>query len=290
VRGEMSKQPKIDFNKLDKKEKLRIRKEAYKIWALSIDSAKNKKQPFQAVSSNTGLSLEQVEKLYIKDNWESRYNKDIESGTIDKMIDDEKRKAIETIPNKENVAESIDELLTQSDLKDRQKMFICYYLQNFNVTQAAMNAGYSKSSAINEGSKMMNNPKIRRVIDNAKKIMAYEVNIDAKQLIEEYIRIAFADMTEFVEFDGRRVKLKDSDKIDGRLITEVKQGKDGVTVKLMDKKWAMDKLEKLLDYMPDKKIQLETKKLDLQTKLLEKQLQSEGGDGTGNVIIVKGWD
>ena len=43
------------------------------------------------------------------------------------------------------------------------------------------------------------------------------------------------------------VRLKESDKVDGTLITEVKQGRDGVSVKLADRMKAIDWLADHMD-------------------------------------------
>jgi phage terminase small subunit len=99
-------------------------------------------------------------------------------------------------------------------------------------------------------------------------------------ILEEYMRIAFADMTDYVEFDNRRVRLKNSADVDGRLITEVKQGKDGVTIKLADKMKAIERLEKLFNVIPDRKLQLELEKFEFTKQLAQKQVD------TGNKVII----
>jgi phage terminase small subunit len=261
----------LDFNSLSKQEKLKIRKEAYRTWALSQGTAVNKHQSYQAAASRTGLTVEQVKKLSEKDKWDTRYDMDIGKGTFKKEIKHEKEKAMENLPSKEELVESIDELLSRSGLSDRHKLFICYYLQNFNAVQAAMNAGYSKHSANNEANRIMKNPKVRHILSKATELMQKDIYFDAKMLIEEYMRVAFADITDYLEFDGRRVKLKDSTKVDGRLITEVRQGKDGITIKLIDKKWAMDKLEKLINLLPDKRLELDIAKFEYTKQLADKE-------------------
>jgi phage terminase small subunit len=51
-----------------------------------------------------------------------------------------------------------------------------------------------------------------------------------------------------VTFDVNYVELLDSDNIDTSVITEVKEGRDGVTFKLEDKKWAWEQLAKYLGF------------------------------------------
>ncbi|MCT4551955.1 terminase small subunit, partial [Bacillus thuringiensis] len=90
--------------------------------------------------------------------------------------------------------------------------------------------------------------------------------VEAMEVLKEYIKIAFADITNYVTFGQKEgpvmgmfgpmkdeagneitriiyyVDLHEADMVDGSIITEVKRGKDGVSVKLADKMKALDKL------------------------------------------------
>lgn len=80
-----------------------------------------------------------------------------------------------------------------------------------------------------------------------------------EDIFQKYMDIAFADMNDFMSFGqeeietdyGPRmvnsVRLKESDQVDGTLITEVKQGRDGVSVKLADRMKAIDWLADHMD-------------------------------------------
>ena len=93
--------------------------------------------------------------------------------------------------------------------------------------------------------------------------------LDEHDIFQKYMDIAFADITDFVEF-GREevqvmgafgpveiedqetgekvplmkeinsVRFRESVRVDGTLITEVKQGKDGASIKLADRMRALD--------------------------------------------------
>ena len=80
----------------------------------------------------------------------------------------------------------------------------------------------------------------------------------------EWAKQAFADITDFVEFGqeeyitqdsegnpvikiGSYVRLKNDVEVDGTLIQEVRQGRDGVTLKLHDKQKALEKLQESLE-------------------------------------------
>ena len=67
------------------------------------------------------------------------------------------------------------------------------------------------------------------------------------------MRIAFADITEFVEFghDGTsdRVRLRESAGVDGQIIREIRQSGGAVHVKLEDRQRSMAFLEKYFNLL-----------------------------------------
>jgi phage terminase small subunit len=155
-----------------------------------------------------------------------------------------------------------------------------YYLHSYNIGYAARKAGYTTGANCSAGFKALQDPRVKKLMKQIKEIMYTDIYITGRDILNEYIKIAFADMTEFVEFDNRRVKLKNSQDVDGRLITEVKQGKDGVTIKLADKMKAIERLEKLFNVIPDHKLELEREKFEFTKKLAEKET------GTGNKVVI----
>lgn len=188
-----------------------------------------------------------------------------------------------------------------AELNEKQRLFCLYYVKYFNATLSATKAGYSKETAHVQGSRLLNHAKVKTEIRRLKGLMQEELFIDAMDLLKVYIKVAFADITEYVEFGQKDVEvvgvfgpvkdpttgdilkkrvsfvdLKDSAEIDGSLISEVKQGKDGVSIKLHDKKWALDKLEKYYDLLPDHhKRRIEEEKL----KLEREKFEFEKGNG-----------
>jgi len=266
---------------MNKKERLEARKIAYKTWALSNDIGFNKQQMFAAAVDRSGLTLDKVKYYYEKDEWENRLKSDILYGVFTKEIKTEFNKSMYYVNEKKSI-DRIDDLLNKTDIPDRYKMFIMYYLQSFNASQSARRAGYTKHSSNNVAHQIMNNDRVKPILEEAKKIMRSDIYINASNIIDEYIKIAFADITEFVEFSENGVKLKNSDSVDGRLITEVKQGRDGLNIKLADKMKALEKLDKLFEVMPDKRLELDNKKFELTKKLADKT----DGDGKSNVTIV----
>lgn len=149
-------------------------------------------------------------------------------------------------------------------LNDKMRRFCEHYVKNFNIRMAAIKAGYSATSAHITGWKLRQKPEVNRYIAWLKLRVGRECHVTAMDIIDQYTRIAFADVTDFITFKGNEVKLTNSDKIDGQLVTKVKQGRDGITIELADKLSALDKLERYFDVMPkDWREKIEERKLEL---------------------------
>ena len=74
--------------------------------------------------------------------------------------------------------------------------------------------------------------------------------IDTMDIVDMYIKIAFADITDYVTFGPRGVQPKKSESVDGQLICKIKEGRDGVSIELADKMKALDKLSNYLGVTP----------------------------------------
>lgn len=162
---------------------------------------------------------------------------------------------------KEAVAEDVNQVVINDELTDQQQLFCLYQSRMFNYTKAYMKAypGCTYASAAVLGSRLMKNQLIRETIDQLKQNHMNREMLKQEDIFQKYMDIAFADMNDFMSFGqeeietdyGPRmvnsVRLKESDQVDGTLITEVKQGRDGVSVKLADRMKAIDWLADHMD-------------------------------------------
>ena len=210
-------------------------------------------------------------------------------------------KKIEKVEKKIKAVEKLE----RADLTEKQRLFCLYYIKSFNATMAAIKAVYSKDSAHVEGCRLLRNAKVKAEIKRLKGNMTEDIFIDAMDVLNKYIEIAFADITDYVSFGNTEivvdkdeegkpiirninyVDLKDSDYIDGTILTEVSQGKDGVKVKLADKMKALEKLELYFDLLPDKfKRRIEEEKLELE----KEKMESENKEQSPPIInIIDSW-
>ena len=95
------------------------------------------------------------------------------------------------------------------------------------------------------------------------------------------MNIAFADMTDFVEWgntDKRNyVNFKSSEYIDGGLVCEVKQGREGISIKLEDRQKALDWLSNFFEMNPmnKHKKKFDNKKLELEGKRIDNEINTD---------------
>ena len=156
---------------------------------------------------------------------------------------------------KEAVAEDVAQVVNNNRLTDQQRLFCLYQSRMFNYTKAYMKAypGCSYASAAVLGSRLMKNQAIKEEIMQLKQNRLNRDMLKQEDIFQKYMDIAFADMTDYAEFGnetyqdpdtGKELKysfvhLKDSDAVDGTLISEVSKGKDGTKIKLLDRMKAM---------------------------------------------------
>lgn len=132
-------------------------------------------------------------------------------------------------------------------LNDKQKLFCRHYSQNHNATKSYKEAyGVSQKVAEANAYRMMENDGVREEIKRIKMARSRDWLITDEDIVEEWIRMAFPDVNDYLEYEGDDVFLKPAEEVDGRVIQEIKISKFGTTVKLYDKQKALIELQKLL--------------------------------------------
>ena len=207
-------------------------------------------------------------------SWKNRYNWDCN-------VAKEKRNVAKTKKNKKQNQEepSVDEvssIIDNPELTDKQRLFCVHYIRSFNATKAYQKAyGCSYENAMQNGSRMLRNDKVKEEILRLKQERLNREFLSEADIFQKYIDIAFADITDYMTFGTEEVpvmamygpvkikdpetgeekqltkivntvRLKDSTEVDGTILSEVKQGKDGASIKLSDR---MKALQWLSDHM-----------------------------------------
>lgn len=238
------------------------------------------------IASQLNIKDSQVRKWKSQDKWDEE---------LKVTLPKDKGNAPNKKPNKstninEPIAEEVKEVLKNTNLTDKQRLFCIYYIKCFNATKAYQKAyGCSYATANVEGYNTLVKPSVKAEIDSLKQNKLNRAMLSEDDIFQKYIDIAFADMNDYVEFGqeevpvmgpfgplvikGKKitkivnvVKFKESSEVDGSLISEVKQGKDGASIKLQDKmkalQWLSDHMDLLTKLQADK-LELEKQKLEL---------------------------
>ena len=192
--------------------------------------------------------------------WKKTYNWDNERSER-KSERSEKKKVSNRKKNKESIAEEVKEVLENTELTEKQRLFCIYYIEDFNATKAYKKAyDCSYATAKVNASKLLSNTNIKKEIDRLTKECLEEQEVEAKllnkRLFETYMKIAFSDINDYLEYGNEEVEgefgpyiknyvnIKQSFEVDGTLISEISQGKDGIKIKLQDKMKALEWLDK----------------------------------------------
>lgn len=84
-------------------------------------------------------------------------------------------------------------------LTPKQTLFVAEYLANgFNATQAAISAGYSASTAQEQGSRLLSNVMVAREIERVQKPRLERLGITAERVLQELALMAFANMLDYM--------------------------------------------------------------------------------------------
>lgn len=176
--------------------------------------------------------------------------------------------------------EFIESSAEKYGLTEREELFCYHYFKCKNATQAAMRAGYSSAFCYNAGYNLLSEPKIKRFMRDIQTFACEELFLDTMDIIRMWAKIAFADMNDYVQVSPGGVLLRGSAKTDGQVVTEIKEGKDGVTIKLADKMKALDRLSSYFQVLPGDKAQ------QAKLNILQKAAQPDNDDEPLRVEIV----
>lgn len=225
--------------------------------------------------------------------WKNRYRwDDNESETFQKKSETKRNISKEKNRSETAIDDGTRETLQNDDLTPEQQMFCIYYSRTFNAAQSYQKAyGCKYESAMVRGSELLRNVKVRQEIERLKEIKRQQIIATEEDFVEIQMRIAFADIGDYLSFGREKVdvmgafgpvkdsetgetlkkevnsvKLNESYKVDTQIIQEVKQGKDGVSLKLADKQKAYDWLTKYFLMHPDDKYKAEFDKKRAEVK------------------------
>lgn len=211
--------------------------------------------------------------------WKSTYGWDGERSkkSSERSGKKSERSVWKELQKDKELSEEIRLAAENDELTDKQRLFCVLYTKCFNATKAYQKAyDCDYNTAMVNGSRMLRIAKVKEMILFLKQNRMDRELFSEEDIFQKYMDIAFADITDYVEFGreevqvmaafgpvmvkdektGKKVpltkkinsvRLKESTEVDGSIISEVKQGSSGVSVKLADRMKALQWLSDHLD-------------------------------------------
>ena len=116
-----------------------------------------------------------------------------------------------TKPKKANTQPTVKPVKQAGTLTPKQSAFVDQYMIDFNATQAAERAGYSKRTANEQGARLLANVSVRSHIDKRREKQSENVGLTAERTIKEAMRLAFFDVRKLVDADGNPIPINKLD-------------------------------------------------------------------------------
>jgi phage terminase small subunit len=94
-----------------------------------------------------------------------------------------------------------------SKSQTRYETFAREYVIDLNATRAAQAAGYKESTCNEQGSRLLANPKVRRIVDGLLSKRASKLELKAEHVVEELRRLAFSNMLDYLNIQDGEPRL-----------------------------------------------------------------------------------
>ncbi|MBD9417647.1 terminase small subunit [Achromobacter sp. ACM04] len=159
-------------------------------------------------------------------------------------------------------------------LTDKQRRFVDEYLVDLNATQAAIRAGYSQKTAGQIAEQNLKKLEIAAAVQEAQAARAKRTEITQDMVLRELAKIGFSDIRKIVRWGKTELRVTDAGDDEGEVteayhglalvsaddidddtaaaISEISEGREGLKVKLHDKKGALVDIGRHLGMFKDR--------------------------------------
>ncbi len=171
-------------------------------------------------------------------------------------------------------------------MTEKQKIFADEYLIDLNATRAYLVAYprvKNENTAAVNGSKLLRNTKVASYIQERQQ----RTEVTQDQVIQELAAIAFARVTDYVEIKSNgpssMVLIKSTDSLSEeqrRAIAGIKEGANGIEIKLNDKEKALELLGRHLGMWNDR-LDVKVPAIDDAVKEMEEYFEQQKASGSG---------
>lgn len=223
-----------------------------------------------------------------------------------------------SVHTKKECKKIAEEIVETSELDEERQLFCIYYLKYHNKVKAYQKVKPKTpyNSACVMASRWSKEPAVIEEINRLKKELYEDALLDPHDIVQKYIDIAFADINDYLEY-GRKevpvivknpitgedeilkqtvnmVKFKESAYVDGTILSEVKKGKDGASIKLSDRMKALDWLSKHMNLATEEQrakidlIKAQTRKIAIDDE--KEEIEDDGFLDALNASAKEDWE
>lgn len=195
-------------------------------------------------------------------------------------------------------------------LTAKQQRFVDEYLIDLNATQAAIRAGYSKKTAQVQSARLLSNVMVSAAVAKGMETRAARTGITQDMVLRELAKIGFSDIRKVVRWGETMVRMVDAEdegaddmvpyhglalidsaEIDddtAGAIAEVSQGKEGLKVKLHDKKGALVDIGRhlgMFGHGGPSELDVELKRLEIEKRKAELKAMQSGSQSSNAQLL-----
>lgn len=192
---------------------------------------------YREIAKKYGVSINTVKSWKVRHSWDRKGDGPRKRKRAHTMrIKARTQKMQEQEERDEEKRKAIRALVKVDKINERQRLFALYYFQTHNATASYQRAyGCTRAAASASAYKLLRNPAIIATIRELQADRDATLLLTAGDVVELYMRIAFADYGDFVSIKDGKMTVKDINEVDGQLISAAIPTKDGVIVRLADR-------------------------------------------------------
>ena len=207
---------------------------------------------YREIAEKYGVSINTVKSWKVRHSWDRKGDGPRKRKRAHTMrIKERTQKTREQEERDEEKRKAIKALVKVDKINERQRLFALYYFQTHNATASYQRAyGCTRAAASASAYKLLKNPVIVAAIRELQADRDATLLLTAGDVVDLYMRIAFADYGDFVSVKDGRMTAKDISEVDGQLIDSVSPTKDGVVIKLSDRIKALHWLASYFELNP----------------------------------------
>ena len=223
-----------------------------------------------------------------------------------------------SVHTKKECKKIAEEIVETSELDEEHQLFCIYYLKYHNKVKAYQkvkpNTPYNSACVM--ASRWSKQSAVIEEINRLKKELYEDALLDPHDIVQKYIDIAFADLNDYLEYGQEEVpviiknpitgedevlkqtvnmvKFKESAFADGTILSEVKQGRNGASIKLADRMKALDWLSKHMNLATEEQrakidlIKAQTRKIAIDDE--KEEIEDDGFLDALNASAKEDWE